>query len=58
MTHNSLPELGDRGSKGEIGGIGHQPEGFVHPVGVFDAVISVPGVIALGPGELRLKTLK
>lgn len=53
---NSLPELGDGG--GEVGGVGSQPEGFVLAVGVLDAAIGVPGLIALGPGQLRLKTLK
>lgn len=54
----SLPELGDGGGKAQVGGVGCQPEGFVHAVGVLDAVIAVPGMIALGPGQLRLKTLK
>lgn len=53
---NSLPELGDGG--GEVGGVGSQPKGFVLAVGVLDAAIGVPGLFALGPGQLRLKTLK
>ena len=53
---NSLPELGDGG--GEVGGVGSQPKGFVLAVGVLDAAIGVPGLIALGPGQLRLETLK
>lgn len=52
---NLLPELGDGG--GEVGGVGSHPEGFVLAVGVLNAMISVPGLIALGPGQLRLKTL-
>ncbi len=52
---NSLPELGDGG--GEVGGVGSQPKGFVLAVGVLDAAIGVPGLIAFGPGKLRLKTL-
>lgn len=51
-----LPELGDGG--GEVGGVGSHPEGFVLAVGVLNAMISVPGLIALGPGQLRLKTLE
>jgi len=53
---NSLPELSDGG--GEVGGVSSQPKGFVLAVGVLDAAIGVPGLIALGPGQLRLKTLK
>lgn len=45
---NLLPELSDGG--GEVGGVGSHPEGFVLAVGVLDAVLSVPGLIALGPG--------
>lgn len=52
---NLLPELCDGG--GEVGGVGSHPEGFVLAVGVLNAMISVPGLIALGPGQLRLKTL-
>lgn len=56
---NSLPELGDRGGEvGEVGGVGSQPEGFVLAVGVLDAAVGVPGLIALGPRQLRLKTLE
>lgn len=53
---NSLPELGDGG--GEVGGVGSHPKGFVLAVGVLDAMISVPGLLAFGPGQLWLKTLK
>lgn len=53
---NSLPELGDGG--GEVGGVSSQPKGFVLAVGVFNAAFSVPGLFALGPGQLRLKTLQ
>ena len=56
LLYNSLPELGDGG--GEVGGVGSQPEGFVLAVGVLDAAIGVPGLFALSPGQLRLKTLK
>lgn len=53
---NSLPELCDGG--GEVGGVGSHPKGFVLAVGVFNATICVPGLVALGPGQLWLKTLK
>lgn len=52
---NLLPELGDGG--GEVG-VGSQPKGFVLAVGVLNAVFGVPCLFALGPGQLRLKTLK
>lgn len=57
MTGNLLPELGDGGDQGQVGGVGHQHEGFVHAAGVLDAAGAVPGVVALGPGQLGLKTL-
>lgn len=56
-TGNLLPELGDRGDQGQVGGVGRQHEGFVHAAGVLDAAVGVPGVVALGPGQLRLETL-
>lgn len=49
---NLLPELGDGG-----GEVGSQQSGFVLAVGVLNAAISVPTLFALGPGQLRLKTL-
>lgn len=55
---NSLPKLGDGGGEVEVGGVGSQPKGFVLAVGVLDAAIGVPGLIAFGPGQLRLKTLE
>lgn len=54
--NNSLPELGDGG--GEVGGVGGQPQGLVFADGVLHAVFCVPGLLALGPGELRLETLQ
>lgn len=57
MTGNSLPELGDGGDQGQVGGVGRQHEGFVHAAGVLDAAVAVPGVVALGPGQLGLETL-
>lgn len=56
LLYNSLPELSDGG--GEVGGVGSQPKGFVLAVGVLNAAFGVPGLIALGPRKLRLKTLK
>jgi len=56
LWRNSLPELGDGG--GEVGGVGGQPEGFVLAEGVLDAAVGVPGLVALGPGQLRLETLQ
>lgn len=53
---NLLPELSDGG--GEVGGVGSHPKGFVLAVGILDAAVSVPGLLAFGPGQLRLKTLK
>lgn len=55
---NSLPELGDGGGEVQVGGVGSHPKGFVLADGVLDAAIGVPGLIALGPGQLRPKTLK
>lgn len=55
---NLLPELGDRGDQGQVGGVGRQHEGLVHATGVLDAALAVPGVVALGPGQLGLKTLR
>lgn len=57
VTSNLLPELGDGGDQGQVGGVGRQHEGSVHAAGVLDAAVGVPGVVALGPGQLRLKTL-
>lgn len=57
MTGNSLPELGDGGDQGQVGGVGGQHEGSVDAVGVLDAAEAVPGVVALGPGQLGLETL-
>lgn len=53
---NLLPELSDGG--GEVGGVGSHPEGFVLAVGILNAALSVPGLLAFGPGQLRLKALK
>lgn len=52
----SLPELCDGG--GEVGGVGHQPQALVLADGVLHTVFRVPGLLALGPGELRLETLQ
>lgn len=57
VTSNLLPELGDGGDQGQVGGVGRQHEGSVHAAGILDAAVGVPGVVALGPGQLRLKTL-
>lgn len=57
VTGNLLPELGDGGDQGQVGGVGRQHEGLVHAAGVLDAAGAVPGVVALGPGQLGLKTL-
>lgn len=54
--NNSLPELRDGG--GKVGGVGGQPQGLVFADGVLHAVVCVPGLLALGPGELRLETLQ
>lgn len=54
--NNSLPELRDGG--GKVGGVGGQPQGLVFADGVLHAVFCVPGLLALGPGELRLETLQ
>lgn len=56
-ARNLLPELGDGGDQGQVGGVGRQHEGPVHAAGVLDAAVGVPGVVALGPGKLRLETL-
>lgn len=53
----SLPELYDGGGEARVGGVGRHPVGFVLAVGVLDAVLGVPGLIALGPGQLGLKAL-
>lgn len=53
----SLPELYDGGGEARVGGVGRRPVGFVLAVGVLDAVLGVPGLIALGPGQLGLKAL-
>lgn len=58
---NSLPKLGDGGGVvgGEVGGgVGAPHKGFVLAVGVLNAAIGVPGLIALGPGQFWLKTLQ
>lgn len=57
VTSNLLPELCDGGDQGQVGGVGRQHEGPVHAAGILDAAVGVPGVVALGPGQLRLKTL-
>ena len=56
LLGNLLPELSDGG--GEVGDVGGQKKGFVLAEGVLNAAIGIPGLIALGPGQLRLKTLK
>lgn len=54
-----FPELGDGGGEvGEVGEVGGQPEGFVLAVGVLDAAVGVPRLIAPGPGQLWLETLE
>lgn len=51
-----LPELCDWG--GEVGEVGRQPEAFVLAVRVLDAAVGVPGLVALGPRQFGLETLK
>lgn len=51
-----FPKLCDGG--GKVGGVGGNPNCFVLAVGVLNALISVPGLIALGPGQLWLETLE
>lgn len=53
---NLLPKLCDGG--GKVGGVGGNPDGFVLAVGVLNALICIPGLIAFGPGQLWLETLK
>lgn len=52
----SLPELSDGG--GKVGNVGCQPQGLVLADCVLYTVFCVPGLLAFGPGELRLKALK
>lgn len=54
--NNSLPEFRDGG--GEVGAVDCQPQGLVFADSVLHAVHRVPGLLALGPGELRLKALQ
>lgn len=56
VSEYSLPELSDRG--GEVGNIGCQPKGLVLADRVLHTVLCVPGLLALCPGELRLKALE
>lgn len=56
LLYNSLPELCDGG--GEVGGAGSHPKGFVLAVGVLNAAVCVPRLLALGPWQLWLKALR
>lgn len=51
-----LPELSDRG--GEVSGVGSSQQCLVLAQGVFHAVLSVPWLVTLGPGQLRLEALE
>lgn len=53
---NSLPELSDRG--GKVGDVGCQPHCLVLADRVLYAALRVPGLLAFGPGKLRLKALE
>lgn len=53
---NSLPELSDRG--GKVGEVGRQPQCLVLADRVLYAALRVPGLLAFGPGKLRLKALE
>lgn len=52
----SLPELSYGG--GKVRNVGCQPEGLVLADCVLYTVFCVPGLVAFGPRELRLKALK
>lgn len=54
--NNSLPKFRNRG--GKVGSVDCQPQGLVFADGVLHTGVCVPGLLALGPGELRLKTLQ
>lgn len=56
ISYNLLPKLCDGG--GKVGGVGGNPKGFVLAVGVLNALIGVPGLIALGPRQLWPETLR
>lgn len=53
---HSLPELDDRG--GEVSGVGRSHQCLVLAQDVLHAVLSVPRLVALGPGQLRLEALE
>lgn len=54
--NNSLPKFCNRG--GKVGSVDRQPQGLVFADGVLHTGVGVPGLLALGPGELRLETLQ
>lgn len=56
VCDNSLPELSDRG--GKVGDVGCQPHCLVLADRVLYAAVRVPGLLAFGPGKLRLKALE
>lgn len=56
VSQHSLPELGYRG--GKVGDVGGEPQGLVSADRVLHAEFRVPGLLALGPGELRLEALE